>query len=69
MNGNQKIVVTFNKFGKPVRDEGNELVQFLGTLVRMADHVSIEYSDWRKVPMQKKEYMYSLVKVYIYYQS
>ncbi|KAJ9561708.1 hypothetical protein OSB04_006868 [Centaurea solstitialis] len=48
MNGNQKIVVTFNKFGKPVRVEGNELVQFLGTLVRMADHVSIEYSDWRK---------------------
>ncbi|CAH1418044.1 unnamed protein product [Lactuca virosa] len=42
--------------------EGNELVQYLGTLVRMADHVSIEYSDWRKVPIQKKEDMYSLVK-------
>ncbi|KAJ9538586.1 hypothetical protein OSB04_031319 [Centaurea solstitialis] len=62
MNGNQKIIVNFDNFGKPVGDEGNELVQFLGTLVRMADHVSIEYSDWRKVPMQKKEDMYSLVK-------
>ncbi|KAI3827184.1 hypothetical protein L1987_01255 [Smallanthus sonchifolius] len=62
MNSTQRIVVTFNKFGKPVGDEGNELVQYLGTLVRIADHVSIEYSDWRKVPMQKKEDMYSLVK-------
>ncbi|KAI3755368.1 hypothetical protein L1987_55165 [Smallanthus sonchifolius] len=49
---------------KKVRgDEGNELVQYIGTLVRMADHVSIEYSDWRKVPMQKKDDMYSLVKM------
>ncbi|KAI3813416.1 hypothetical protein L1987_18138 [Smallanthus sonchifolius] len=62
MNSTQRIVVTFNKFGKPVGDEGNELVQYLGTLVRMADHVSIEYSEWRKVPVQKKEDMYSLVK-------
>ncbi|KAI3795772.1 hypothetical protein L1987_38431 [Smallanthus sonchifolius] len=63
MNSTQRIVVTFNKFGKPVGDEGNELVQYIRTLVRMADHVSIEYSDRRKVPMQKKEDMYSLVKV------
>ncbi|KAI3823680.1 hypothetical protein L1987_05120 [Smallanthus sonchifolius] len=69
MNSTQRIVVTFNKFGKPVGDEGNELVQYLGTLVRMADHVSIEYSDWRKVPMQKKEDMYSLVKVYVFYEA
>lgn len=62
----KKIVVTFNKLGKPVGDEGTELVQFLGTLVRNPDHVSIEYSDWRKVPKQKKEDMYSLVKVYVF---
>ncbi|KAD3336078.1 hypothetical protein E3N88_31597 [Mikania micrantha] len=43
-------------------DEANELAQFLGTLVRMPDHVSIEYPDWRKVPAQNKEDMYSLVK-------
>ncbi|KAL8232193.1 hypothetical protein R6Q57_001971 [Mikania cordata] len=28
----------------------------------MPEHVSIEYSDWRKVSMQQKEDMYSLVK-------
>ncbi|KAI3798474.1 hypothetical protein L1987_33751 [Smallanthus sonchifolius] len=63
MNSTKRIVVTFNKFGKPVGDEGNELVHYIGKLLRMADHVSIEYSDWRKVPMQKKEDMYSLIKV------
>lgn len=63
MSGDTKIVVTFNKFGKPVGEEGNELMQFLGTLVRMADHVGIQYDDWRKFPIQKKEDMYSIVKV------
>ncbi|CAI9296950.1 unnamed protein product [Lactuca saligna] len=46
MSSSQKIVVTFNRFGKPVGDEGNELVQYLGTLVRMANHVGIDYDDW-----------------------
>ncbi|KAI7730501.1 hypothetical protein M8C21_014504, partial [Ambrosia artemisiifolia] len=48
MNSSNRIVVTFNKLRKPIGDEGSELVQFLGTLVRNSDHVSIEYSDWRK---------------------
>lgn len=63
MSSDSKVIVTFNKFGKPVGEEGNELTQFLGTLVRMADHVGIQYEDWRKVPMDKKEDMYSIVKV------
>ncbi|XP_021972118.1 uncharacterized protein LOC110867357 [Helianthus annuus] len=62
MNTTERIDVTFNDHGQPVGEEGKELVQYLGTLVRMADHVSIEYSDWRKVPMKNKEDMYSLVK-------
>ncbi|KAL8199596.1 hypothetical protein R6Q57_013164 [Mikania cordata] len=62
MVSNERILVMFNKFGKPVGDEGKELVQYLGTLVRMPKHVSIAYSDWRKVPMQQNDDMYSLVK-------
>ncbi|KAK1414960.1 hypothetical protein QVD17_30726 [Tagetes erecta] len=58
----ERIGVTFNNYGKPIGDEGNELVQFLGTLVRMTEHVSIEYSDWRKVPIKDKETMYKIVK-------
>ncbi|KAD3639924.1 hypothetical protein E3N88_29147 [Mikania micrantha] len=63
MVSNERILVMFNKFGKPVGDEGKELVQYIGILVRMPEHVSIEHSDWRKVPMQQKEDMYSLVKI------
>lgn len=66
MKNGHKVIVTFNKFGKPVGVEGNELVQFLGTIVRMSNHVSIEYSDWRNVPKQNKDDMYSIVKVYIF---
>ncbi|KAK9072461.1 hypothetical protein SSX86_008895 [Deinandra increscens subsp. villosa] len=62
MKKTERICVSFDKFGHPVGEEGRELGQYLGTLVRMAENVSIEYSDWRKVPMQKKEDMYSLVK-------
>ncbi|KAK9073297.1 hypothetical protein SSX86_007621 [Deinandra increscens subsp. villosa] len=62
MNSTERICVTFDKFGLPVGDEGRELGQYIGTLVRMAENVSIEYTDWRKVPTKKKEDMYSLVK-------
>nr|KAJ0209061.1 hypothetical protein LSAT_V11C400207000 [Lactuca sativa] len=66
MSSSQKIVVTFNRFGKPVGDEGNELVQYLGTLVRMANHVRIDDDDddWRKILIQKKEDMYSMLYLY-----
>ncbi|CAI9284640.1 unnamed protein product [Lactuca saligna] len=62
MSSSQKIVVTFNRFRKLVGDEENELIQYLGTLVRMDNHVGIDYDDWRKIPVQKKEDMYSMVK-------
>ncbi|KAI3675407.1 hypothetical protein L1987_84997 [Smallanthus sonchifolius] len=54
MNSTQRIVVTFNKFGKPVGDEGNELVQYLGTLVRMADHVSLDILSGERFPCKRK---------------
>ncbi|GJS19206.1 hypothetical protein Tco_0447838 [Tanacetum coccineum] len=40
MNKN-KIVVKFNKYGKPVGVEGNELRQFLGSVVRIAGNVRL----------------------------
>ena len=54
MSNSHKILVTFNEFDKPIGDEGNELTQYLGTLVRMPIHVGVDYDDWRKVPIQKK---------------
>ena len=65
LSNSHKILVTFNQFNKPIGDEGNELTQYIGTLVRMAVHVGIDYDDWRKVPIDKKEDMYTMVKVCI----
>ncbi|KAL4573059.1 hypothetical protein LXL04_019852 [Taraxacum kok-saghyz] len=62
MSNSHKILVTFNEFDKPIGDEGNELTQYLGTLVRMPNHVGVDYDDWRMVPIQKKEDMYTMVK-------
>ncbi|KAL4565610.1 hypothetical protein LXL04_029712 [Taraxacum kok-saghyz] len=62
MSNSHKILVAFNEFDKPIGDEGNELTQYLGTLVRMPNHVGVDYDDWRKVPIQKKEDMYTMVK-------
>ncbi|GJY70688.1 transposase, Ptta/En/Spm [Tanacetum coccineum] len=53
MNKN-KIVVKFNKYGKPVGVEGNELTQFLGSVVRIAGNVGLHCEDWRKVDKEKK---------------
>jgi hypothetical protein len=65
MDSAERICVSFDKFGQPVGDESRELGQYIGTIVRIGENVSIEYPDWRKVPMQKKEDMYKLVKVYL----
>ncbi|PWA38496.1 transposase, Ptta/En/Spm [Artemisia annua] len=59
---NNKIVVKFNKYGQPVGIEGNELTQFLGSVVRIAGNVGLHCEDWRKVDKEKKEDMYSIVK-------
>nr|GFA28924.1 hypothetical protein [Tanacetum cinerariifolium] len=39
----EKVLVTFNELCQPIGDEGNELPNFLGTLVRMPQHIGIHY--------------------------
>nr|GFC43230.1 hypothetical protein [Tanacetum cinerariifolium] len=46
-----------------IGDEANKLTKFLGTLVRMSQHIGIQYKEWRKVPDVKKEDLWSIVKV------
>ncbi|GJT63783.1 hypothetical protein Tco_1015263 [Tanacetum coccineum] len=53
MNKN-KIVIKFNKYGKPMGVEGNELTQFLGSVVRIAGNVGLHCEDCRKVDKEKK---------------
>ncbi|GKA45668.1 cytochrome c biogenesis protein CCS1, chloroplastic, partial [Tanacetum coccineum] len=62
LQSHEKVVVTFNELAQPIGDEANELTKFLGTLVRMSQHIGIEYEEWRKVPKIKKEDLWSIVK-------
>nr|GEW11580.1 hypothetical protein CTI12_AA180240 [Tanacetum cinerariifolium] len=39
----EKVLVTFNELCQPIEDEGNELTNFLRTLVRMPQHIGIHY--------------------------
>ncbi|GJT30010.1 transposase, Ptta/En/Spm [Tanacetum coccineum] len=59
MNKN-KIVVKFNKYGKPVGVAGNELTQFLGSVVRIAGNVKLHCEDWRKADKEKKKNLLSI---------
>nr|GFD40002.1 hypothetical protein [Tanacetum cinerariifolium] len=58
----EKVVVTFNELAQPIGDEANELTKFLGTLVRMSQHIGIQYEEWMKVLDVKKEDLWSIVK-------
>nr|GEW33734.1 ribonuclease H-like domain-containing protein [Tanacetum cinerariifolium] len=58
----EKVLVTFNELCQPIGDEGNELTNFLRTLVRMPQHIGIHYPEWRKVPKEKKDDLWSIVK-------
>ena len=52
-------MVNFDETGQPVGDEGNEFNNFLGTLVKRPQHVSINCRDWRKISKDKKEDLWS----------
>nr|GEV42828.1 hypothetical protein [Tanacetum cinerariifolium] len=59
----EKVLVAFNELCQAIRDEGNKLTIFLGTLVRMPQHIGIHYPEWRKVPKEKKDDLWSIIKV------
>nr|GEW00583.1 hypothetical protein [Tanacetum cinerariifolium] len=59
----EKVLVTFNELCQPIGDEGNELTNFLRTLVRMPQHIGIHYPKWRKVPKEKKNDLWSIANV------
>nr|GEU63135.1 hypothetical protein [Tanacetum cinerariifolium] len=65
----EKVLVTFNELCQPIGHEGNELTNFLETLVRMPQHIGIHYSEWRKVPKEKKDDLWSIVKEKFSFQS
>nr|GEW55044.1 hypothetical protein [Tanacetum cinerariifolium] len=62
LKSHEKVVVTFNELAQPIGDKANELTKFLGTLVRMSQHIGIQYEEWKKVHDVKKEDLWSIVK-------
>ncbi|KAL4569938.1 hypothetical protein LXL04_025586 [Taraxacum kok-saghyz] len=67
MSSSHKILVTFDEFDKPIGDEGNELTQYLGTLVRMPNHVGVDYDDWRKAKFDIHPEETPEIKSWIFY--
>ncbi|GJU88126.1 plastocyanin-like protein [Tanacetum coccineum] len=57
----EKVLVTFSETGQPKGNEANELKRFLMTLVRMPQHIGIDYPEWRKVPEDKKENLWKII--------
>nr|GEY95478.1 hypothetical protein [Tanacetum cinerariifolium] len=43
------MVNDLDETGQPLGDEGNEFTNFLETLVKMPQHVSLKCRDWRKL--------------------
>ncbi|CAH9138633.1 unnamed protein product [Cuscuta epithymum] len=62
LKGDSRIAVKFNDMAQPIGEEGNELTQFLGTLVKMSSHVGINFDEWRDVSYTTKETLWSIVK-------
>ncbi|XP_020086046.1 uncharacterized protein LOC109708647 isoform X2 [Ananas comosus] len=48
--GGEKIVVSCNKFGQPVKKSGGILGGWLGTVARKANLCPIHYPTWKKMP-------------------
>ncbi|PWA97732.1 hypothetical protein CTI12_AA026350 [Artemisia annua] len=57
----ERLTVTFEA-GQPVGKEAKELTSFLGTVAKMSQHIDISIKDWRKVPDEKKDDLWSIVK-------
>ncbi|GJQ91429.1 hypothetical protein Tco_0002568 [Tanacetum coccineum] len=66
---NDQIVVNSDETGQPVRNGGNKFTNFLGTLVKMPQHVSIKCQDWRKLSKDKEEDLWSIMEEKFSFES
>ena len=61
-----KIVVEYNIYGVPIGQGRNELRNYIGVIVR--EIISITYDDWRRVPLEVKEFLWQHFQVDIFLQ-
>ena len=59
----ERFTVTFDENVQPIGKEGKELTSFLGTVAKMSQHLEISIKDWRKISQDKKDDLWSIVKV------
>lgn len=62
LEDDERVPVTFDGTGQPIGDGGNDLTTFLGTLVKMPQHVGIDVKNWKKVSKESKEDLWNIVK-------
>ncbi|XP_077247315.1 uncharacterized protein LOC143887089 [Tasmannia lanceolata] len=54
--------VEFNQIGQPESENTSPFENFLGNIARTCEKCPISYRDWRRVPLEKKEDMWAIVK-------
>ena len=60
---NTKKKVRCNIDGQPIGDNASKLSSFLGTIARSGAYAPLNYEDWRIMPSQYKDDMWSIVEV------
>ncbi|KAK8483218.1 hypothetical protein V6N13_024972 [Hibiscus sabdariffa] len=53
----QRVIVKINNLFQPVGEESTCLCRFIGTMVRKAEFVPINYLNWHEMPNNRKEEM------------
>ncbi|CAN1124199.1 hypothetical protein LINPERHAP2_LOCUS2258 [Linum perenne] len=57
-----KIKISFNSDCQPIEDNATKLTNFLGSLSRKSIYAPLRYEDWRLVPKEYKDNMWSLIE-------
>ncbi|XP_024016175.1 uncharacterized protein LOC112089662 isoform X7 [Eutrema salsugineum] len=59
---NRRVMVDFNRRGRPIKDSGGLFGSWLGSLSNDLNILPINYSDWRKVPKYRKEMAWKVIQ-------
>ncbi|KAH7678999.1 putative transposase Ptta/En/Spm plant protein [Dioscorea alata] len=58
----ERILVSSNQLGQPIRPEAQLLAAFLGMLARSGQHIGLQYESWHKVPKTLKDELFKFIE-------
>ncbi|XP_043725754.1 uncharacterized protein LOC122672327 [Telopea speciosissima] len=58
----QRVDIFVNDHGQPCNDETSQLMTWIGTLACASSNLPCNYTDWRKIPMEKKDDAWKKIK-------